>query len=484
MTRVGIWRCLLLVLLLSGCVLSAPPPERGGAPMLTPLAASPEVRFELPSRKPSVSNGAAIYGEKCVTCHGAAGKGDGQQAAAIRSEFGAPPADLTADGVARVSTPAEWFGVLTQGRLERGMPPFSGSLSVDDRWDVIAYVWSLSASESELAAGRAIYEARCVQCHGEAGRGNGPQSDGSVPDLSDLAAHRDVAPGEWDILLDTAHVPSFSGKLGSPERSAVIDYVRSFAYQAAAEAPPTSTADTATIQIDALHVIVRQGGDTIEVVEIYVLSNAGDRVVVNAAGPTLRFALPAGASGLRLLDGAAPDAVVEAPGGFDYAGAVPPGNGTLSWVVGYHMPLGAADVVFDRAMAYPVGSINLLAQAGDLSVSSDRLFDEGLRDIEGQSYRHFSGGPFQAGHNLTFRLVRPITVDVQLLAGIALLVVGVTAAGYGLWRRRERDAAKADRERLIDAIAALDDAFEAGEMAEAEYRKRRRALKAKALRST
>ena len=605
----GIWRCLLLSLLLAGCALSAPPPDRGRAPLLTPLPPQVDAAFELPLRKPSVAKGAALYAEKCAACHGPTGRGDGEQAAQIQSSFGAAPADLTADGIARASTPAEWFDVITNGRLGRGMPPFNGSLSIDDRWDVIAYAWSLGSPDTTLATGGAIYAERCVQCHGETGKGDGPQADGSLPDLSNLSAYRDIAPGQWDDALGTAHVPSFSGKLSSAERSAVIDYVRSFTYDTAAvaEPPPAATPgpdsspapqpadgltlsgsiinlttgaavpnaievtlyifpggaaegvvtqtlktdaagrfnvsgleakagdvvaatvtyadvtypsplvtldgstasidlpievyeatrDTTAIQIDTLHIIIQQAGAAIGVNEIYVISNTGDRVVVNTEGPALRFGLPDAATAFRPLQGAAPDVVVESSDGFEYYDAVGVGSGALQLAIAYQMSLDTAGIVFDRALAYPATSVNVLVQTGGLNASTDQLTDRGLLDVDQQSYRQFSGGPLLSGQDLAFRLVQQGSLDVRLIAGIALLAVGVTAAGVGLRRRRKPDtntkvhgvrsserrgALKADPEQLMDEIAALDDAFEAGEIAEAQYRRQRGALKARLLR--
>src|SRR3972149_4442353 len=98
-----------------------------------------------PTRKPTAANGAAIYAEKCPGCHGPVGHGDGERAAQIQQQVGVPPADLTADTVARASTPAAWYAVITAGRIERLMPPFCGSLSIDDRWDVLAPVCSLGS---------------------------------------------------------------------------------------------------------------------------------------------------------------------------------------------------------------------------------------------------------------------------------------------------------------------------------------------------
>jgi mono/diheme cytochrome c family protein len=602
----------LLATLLAGCALSAPPPPRGSAPILTPLPA-PEAVFELPARMPSVAEGAAIYAEKCAACHGPSGKGDGEQAAQIQSTFGVAPADLTSEQTARTSTVAEWFGLVTAGRLDengqpRGMPGFSGSLSVDDRWDVIAYVWSLGSPEPALAQGEAIYAERCVQCHGDTGKGDGPQADGSVPDLSDLAVYRDAAFGAWDNALQSTHVPSFSGKLNGPERSAVIDYVRSFTYDSApavAEPEPaatpaldaaaagpdetgltvngtiangtggvgvpanlevtlyhfpggtgdavitrtvttdeagaftasypditpgdivmasltyadvtyrdgleydgtTSTADlefqvfeptseTDAIRLETLHVIAMPGSDAIDVNEIYVISNLGDRVVLNTTGePALRFNLPEQASAVQLLDGAVQSAFAESPEGFDYYEAVPPGEDTARLVISYQLPLGATDAVFDRMLNYPAQSVNVLVASEDWQGSSSQLLDQGPQVIQGQTYQQFSGGLIAAGQTLALRLTPPrAAVDPKLAAGIAILLVGVAVVGYGVWRTRAqqeqpsrdirpaRKAAPADREALIDQIAALDDAFEAGEIEEARYRKQREALKARAVR--
>jgi len=588
----------VLAIVLAGCALSAPPPERGGAPLLTPQSAPADVPIELPSRRPSLVSGAAIYVEKCVACHGPSGRGDGEQAAQIQSNFGAAPSDLTADSVVRTSTPAEWFAVISGGRLESGMPPFQGSLSVDDRWDVVAYVWSLGAPEATLAAGQAVYSERCVQCHGAAGKGNGPESNGSIPDLSNLAAYQSVAPGEWDSALVNLHIPTFSGKLDGTQRAAVIDYMRSFVYDATTVAEPAPTAtpglevspgpqpaswllvngqivngtagasvpaglevtlyrfpqglsdnvvtqtlkadaagrfamqgleaqasdviaatityaevtypsnlftfdganatadlqltiyepttETATIHIDTLHVIITVQTDVIEVNEIYVISNPGDRVVLNLNGPALRFALPVGATAFRLLDGAADGAVATTAEGFGFYDAIPPGQQSVQLVVSYQLPL-ADNVTFNRTLNYPVAKVNVLLPSGDLEPSGDQLTDLGAQDIQGQLYRQFSSGPLQAGGALAFGLARPgAGIDAKLIGGIALLAVGAAVIGFGVMRSRRRQETLGQpdaHDRLLDEIAALDDDFEAGRIAETDYRRRRQALKTRALQS-
>jgi hypothetical protein len=133
------------------------------------------------------------------------------------------------------------------------------------------------------------------------------------------------------------------------------------------------------------------------------------------------------------------------------------------------------------------------------------LLEQGPRDFQGQTYQLFTGGPFEPGPTLAFRLSgAAASVDVKLIAAGVLLVAGVVGIGYGLWRRRAEQEPRpdavpatasarrpkpqavkispADRDKLIDEIAALDDAFEAGQIAQADYTRRREALKAKLLR--
>ncbi|HJW84510.1 MAG TPA: hypothetical protein VJ754_09430, partial [Anaerolineae bacterium] len=240
-------------------------------------------------------------------------------------------------------------------------------------------------------------------------------------------------------------------------------------------------------------------GGALDVIEVHVISNLGDRSVANTSGqPTLNFGLPAGATGFQGMS-STPGVYAPTAEGFGYFEAVLPGTGSTQVTVRYQLPMNG-DVVLDRALTYPVNLVDLLVQASDLKPSGSQLIDRGAQEFQGQTFELFSGGPFPARQTLSFRLVGPASVDVKLIAAAALLVVGVVGIGWGLWRRQREQApqpaakrkpvpraqavkvSEVDREALIDQIAALDDAFAAGEMAEADYRKRREALKTKLLR--
>lgn len=256
--RVASWSLLLIsAMLVAGCSLAAPAPVGTIRPLEQQPAVAPQQPaqpFQLPTRRPSAAAGAALYQEKCIRCHGDRGRGDGAMAAQIQTQFGSPVSDLTGDVVARARTPAEWYDLVANGRLQNGMPGFAGSLDVDQRWDVIAYAWSLAVSPQQVERGQQVYAAQCVQCHGDAGKGDGRDAQGQLSDLSDFATLAKVAPGIWDQAMASGHVPSFAGTVSEADRRAAIDYIRTFAYDypsiaaAPAATPSTSTGDLPPVQ--------------------------------------------------------------------------------------------------------------------------------------------------------------------------------------------------------------------------------------------
>jgi mono/diheme cytochrome c family protein len=141
-----------LALLLAACEFSlagdiTPPPEAIISTQRTP---SP---VELPASPPDAAAGAPIFAQSCALCHGASGLGDGSQAGQLPFF----PAAIGDPDVARDVSPEDWFRIITEGRLTRYMPPFAGSLSVQERWDVLAHVYSLSLDAEALERGEVLY---------------------------------------------------------------------------------------------------------------------------------------------------------------------------------------------------------------------------------------------------------------------------------------------------------------------------------------
>src|SRR5215211_9283421 len=112
-----------------------------------------------PAQAPRTANGAMIFAEKCAPCHGATGLGDGEQGIKLNvtvPAFGLPE-------IARPASPAQWYTVVTQGNMERFMPPFA-SLNDQERWDVVAYAMTLHTSEEEIVTGKELFETNCADC--------------------------------------------------------------------------------------------------------------------------------------------------------------------------------------------------------------------------------------------------------------------------------------------------------------------------------
>jgi mono/diheme cytochrome c family protein len=229
---------LAILLFLSSCSFSlaadiTPPPgaEQAVVPATTQVALTGPLYPIVP---PDPLTGAVIYAENCAACHGETGRGDGADA----TQLPVPVAAIGTSAVARQTTPAEWYALITQGNLERFMPPFQ-NLSDRQRWDVVAYVFSLSAPAESVGLGQDLYRVNCAQCHGASGQGNGPEAatQAAPPrDLSDQAFMAEYpAAAMYDIIsqgTDTG-MPAYTGQLSETEIWSLTDYVRSFTFAAA-----------------------------------------------------------------------------------------------------------------------------------------------------------------------------------------------------------------------------------------------------------
>ncbi|HLF88981.1 MAG TPA: c-type cytochrome [Anaerolineales bacterium] len=187
-----------------------------------------------PSVPPNPVAGKVIFAEKCQPCHGEQGLGNGPDA----NDLPNPVSPIGTAELARQSYPSEWFRVVTEGRIDRFMPPFL-SLTERQRWDVIAHVYTLSAPEETVARGQELFQENCVACHGETGLGDGPDAvnfTNGVTSFGDqlLMSERSKA----DLLEGMIHpnlpeIPAVTIGLSESDRWAITDYLRNLTF-----APP------------------------------------------------------------------------------------------------------------------------------------------------------------------------------------------------------------------------------------------------------
>ena len=98
----------------------------------------------------------------------------------------------------------------------------------------------LSYSEANVTAAKQIYTQQCANCHGDGGKGDGPDAmmyDPSPADLTDASKMNKRTDGEiyYQITEGRKPMPSFKKKLTEQQRWQLVLFVRSLA---GAPAPP------------------------------------------------------------------------------------------------------------------------------------------------------------------------------------------------------------------------------------------------------
>ncbi len=182
------------------------------------VEADSDVSFILqsyPAQLPSATRGLEIYESLCVDCHGPNGTGVVPGARDFR--------DLD---FVRGETPLDFFAAVAEGRNE--MPAYNETLSSDELWDVVFYIWRLSTSPEIITTGSELYAANCSPCHGEDGAG---EQLGSA-DFTDLREMAGLAPRDLYLTITQGRgsMPAWQSLLSQDQRWAVIDYLRTFTY--------------------------------------------------------------------------------------------------------------------------------------------------------------------------------------------------------------------------------------------------------------
>lgn len=194
--------------------------------------------------------GKPIYQEKCAPCHGPEGKGDGSLADRLPNPVPAIGDEL----LARQSRPSEWYRIVTQGRMENQMPPFE-SLTDQERWNVVAYVYTLSTSQTRLDRGKELYDIYCLSCHGSGkvqSQSSEPlQADNStIPtEFTDLEWIANRSANDLYQVISTGKgdaMPAFQEQLAESDLWMVTEYLRSISLNASSGLADKDSSDTVT----------------------------------------------------------------------------------------------------------------------------------------------------------------------------------------------------------------------------------------------
>lgn len=99
--------------------------RRNAEALVNPIAPTPE----------SIATGESLYRAHCQVCHGVSGRGDGPAASALNP----PPADFRFH-MAAGHADAQLFRWISEGIPGLGMPAFTRTLAVEERWHVINFL--------------------------------------------------------------------------------------------------------------------------------------------------------------------------------------------------------------------------------------------------------------------------------------------------------------------------------------------------------
>lgn len=195
--------------------------------LLTLLATFPilaSAQDPLPQTPPQAAVGMGTFINRCASCHGPTGAGDGE----LADRLPTPPRAFTNPDFIRKAVPTSMLATIMNGNLDIGMPPFgpstSNPVSTEQGWELIAAIYSMATPTESLARGETLYLATCAACHGESG------GDEPAADLSSWAYWVDKSSDTVTNTLQGNTVAAHNHALETTELVDVTDYARSLSY--------------------------------------------------------------------------------------------------------------------------------------------------------------------------------------------------------------------------------------------------------------
>ena len=477
--------------------------------------------FSLATTPENVTAGQAVYEAQCAACHGDAGAGDGPDAATTEPVAG-PLNDAT-----------YWFNrsndtvynELTSGEISA----HSFQLAEEDLHRVIDFARTFSYVYADPAVLTAPITAGVIIGTLDNGTTGEMLGEAQVelraftPEFEETLTLTTTTDVNGNFRFDVTDVPpdlifiagssfdglNFSSGANQLDRSNPMLEMPVTVYD--------KTSDAAGVSVAQLHVVFEFAEERVAVNQLYVVNNAANAVFVGPSGEpadgVFEVAVPEGAENLEFQRSfgsmqnflPANDFVQTARG---WADPLPlrPGDAALTLLVRYELPYTSGMRIAHPIFHETATTTIILPDAG-VSVTNTPWVEQPPQEFgEGQTFLNYSGPGVPAGETISMVLEgRPnVVTDASgaavvnrdqttelLIGGGALLLAA--AGGVFLWRYwqgRHADeeeawagevetdlAAPAGADDLLRAIAALDDAHEAGQIDEDAYQAQRAELK-------
>lgn len=255
--------------------------------------------------------------------------------------------------------------------------------------------------------------------------------------------------------------------------------------------------DISLVTADRVHIFFDYPrSDTIRVVQLYVLNNSTNRMVTasTAGGVVINYPLPPGALNLQFQNGTLGQRYQITRDGIGDTQPVTPGDSTQV-LFSYDLPY-RGEAIFDVSIPVKAEIVNVLLSAEGVTLKSRQLQEVGEKNIQNNTWQLFTATGLDAGTAIQVQISgkprvttpRENEMSSSLAVGTISLVIVVVFITTILFRdvmekrTQEHEAAVAhidtkNRDAILDAIIALDDQYQAGQIPAAAYHERRAELK-------
>ena len=254
-----------------------------------------------------------------------------------------------------------------------------------------------------------------------------------------------------------------------------------------------STIAPTNVVVDRLHAIFSEPAEGIlEITQLWIFSNRGDETVANADGEgVLEVILPQGASNLQFEGGSIGSRFQMTDSGFLDRIPLRPGDQNHEIVFSFEMAYDR-ELEFSQQVQYAVEAVVMLSPESGPELKGPDVFDLGVQELNGVPFNNYNTAPLNPGDQLAATVKAsspPLSLPTDILLGGFALAAALFGARFW-WLRQDKKFAAAEpghrpiaepslssQDPLIQQIAALDDAFEDGEIKEKDYIEERAALK-------
>jgi mono/diheme cytochrome c family protein len=451
----------------------------------------------------SIEDGEVVFSDNCIECH---------------TNENLPLGSASAMAEKSLS---DILQVISSG-IDDQMPAFSDKLTQDDQLAVASYVRYLSFSKNtqfdEESQTETSEDVSSVEDESNPEIVNDFSIIGTITNLENIPKDISVtltgydgmemvfqmdSPVENDGTYKFTGLENVSGRIY--QASTVIDGIQHTSEvlhepvvdnKGIAALPiviAKTSVDSSALYAERMHVFFDfVAENTLQIVEMYVIQNPTDSVIIpkDEETPVIRFKLPQGAQNLQFEGGMIGREFIELENGF---GAMQSfgANASNQILFAFELPY-EKSLDLDLELPMLVNASIFMLPSDVVKFSSEQLAFSGQRDIQGMSIQTYSGGTMEAGSSINMSLSGKVKDNVAIvqggdttsliIGGTGLLIAILLAFFYFRMKLKkteifdEDEESEEDLESLVDAVIALDDAFQSGEIPEAAYYNRRNEL--------